>query len=78
MAAGGPYEIGDPYFDDDGYVTVEQKLTRGDVVFWRLHAGGWEAFMEGTDIAIYHTGNTVAPTAEEYWDVWETLAEEGA
>lgn len=73
VAAGGPYTITDPYFDDDGYATVEQQFIDGATVFWHAHMGGWEAFKEGEDEPIYYTGEMTAPQAEEYWEVYERI-----
>jgi hypothetical protein len=56
------------YVDDDGYICFRDSVAlKGPGIFWTLHHGGWEAFINlpDQDTPIYQTGEGTFPTDDD-------------
>lgn len=56
------------YVDDDGYVCFRTHAgLEGPGIFWTLHGGGWDAFVDGSagDEPLYRTGAVTFPTSRD-------------
>lgn len=58
------YKVSELFFDDDGYVTLEQKLESGEIITWFLYSYGWEAFYG--EKSLFTTLKITCPTKEEF------------